>query len=1311
MKQFFFATLGFAAAVLAVASCSATLAADSSSLATQILQQSGVRGGFVVQLGIGDGSLTQALRANTSYQVQGLDRDAAIVESVRRTLIKNDSYGEVAVDQLIGDQLPYIDNLVNLLVSEDLGSIPLSEVQRVLVPNGVAYLKGADGQWTKTVKPRPVDIDEWSHYFHDASGNAVAQDTVVGPPRHLQWVGSPRYSRHHDRMASLSALVSTSGRLFYIMDEGSRISVQLPAKWKLIARDAFNGTVLWKRDIPDWQNHLWPLKSGPTQLSRRLVADGNEVLVTLGYDAPISCIDGATGETVRSYADSEGTEEILKVGTLLFAVVRKGKAELADYAPVNGRVGDQALARELFWNEEPRILMAYEADSGKRLWARQTKISPLTLVADSRAVYFHNGETITAVDQASGEPIWTSQSVTRRNQFNFNFGPRLLVNKDVVLFAGGDGQMLSLSASDGQKLWSASHPNSGYQSPQDLMVVGGLVWCAPTTGGNDSGVFTGRDPKTGEVKKEFPPNVDTYWFHHRCYIAKATEKFILPSRTGIEFVSPSEQDWDIHHWVRGGCLYGVLPCNGLTYAPPHNCACYPEAKLFGFNALAPIAPTRPIPTEIPEQGRLVPGSAYDRALKEKSSGQADWPTFRHDNTRSGAASTAVPPQVSLQWEANLTGRLTAPVVADGKVFIARTDAHTLVALDQVSGQTVWQYTIGARIDSPPTIARGRVLFGGCDGWVYCLSASDGQLVWRYRAAPLDRRTMAYEQQESLWPVHGSVLVRDEVVYAVAGRSNFLDGGLRLVRLDLDKGHKLSETLMDSTNPETGNNLQEKIKILQMPVGLPDILSADDRYLYMKSQKFDFDGKRLDIGPHSGDAAKQASVQRGDGEHIFAPMGFLDDSWYHRSYWVHGQSFAGGHNGYYQAGKFAPSGQILVKGNGYVFGYGRKPEYLRWTTTMERQLFAAEQSPPENSLSSADDQAVAGNASNKVGSAGKKNASSGAGDQFPKSPSLNPAGKPISIEAWVTTTKPNGVVASMGGSSLGFALTIDQGKPCFLLRVDGKLTTVAGPKRIVGGWHHLVGVLDSDASMRLYVDGARVAEGKSDNGLIPRVPANAFSIGQNTGSTVGEYQSPNSLTGIIDELRLYFTAASDEQVAKRFAGESEIGDAPHLVLTFDDESFRDLSPFNNNGTPGSGIAFVDAKYGRGAKFSAANVAENQPAGTSLVKPKWAADVPIYVRALALCGDLLFMAGPPDIIDEEQTFKQIAERDAGVQKLLDEQDRVILGQGGGQLLVVNAQSGEVVHKLELKTLPAWDGMALAHEKVFMTTLDGKVLCLGK
>ena len=59
------------------------------------------------------------------------------------------------------------------------------------------------------------------------------------------------------------------------------------------------------------------------------------------------------------------------------------------------------------------------------------------------------------------------------------------------------------------------------------------------------------------------------WFHHRCYRSRATDKYFIASRTGIEFIDLEAKHWDINHWVRGGCLYGFMPGNGLIYSPPH----------------------------------------------------------------------------------------------------------------------------------------------------------------------------------------------------------------------------------------------------------------------------------------------------------------------------------------------------------------------------------------------------------------------------------------------------------------------------------------------------------------------------------------------------------------------------------------------------------------------------------------------------------------------------------------------------------------------------------------------------------------------
>ncbi|MHC4332147.1 MAG: hypothetical protein ACYSWW_28990 [Planctomycetota bacterium] len=200
----------------------------------------------------------------------------------------------VSVDKLTGDSLPYTDNLVNLIVSENLGGVPMDEVMRILAPGGTAYIK-TGGEWNKAVKPRPEQIDEWTHSMYDATNNAVSSDSIVGPPHQIQWVAGPQWARSHDHLSSISGAVSSGGRIFYIVDEAPMALVILEPDWHLVARDAFNGVLLWKRRIPKWQWHLRGFRTGPSDLSRRLVAVGSRVYVTLGIDGPLVALDAGDG--------------------------------------------------------------------------------------------------------------------------------------------------------------------------------------------------------------------------------------------------------------------------------------------------------------------------------------------------------------------------------------------------------------------------------------------------------------------------------------------------------------------------------------------------------------------------------------------------------------------------------------------------------------------------------------------------------------------------------------------------------------------------------------------------------------------------------------------------------------------------------------------------------------------------------------------------------------------------------------------------------------------------------------------------------
>jgi outer membrane protein assembly factor BamB len=293
----------------------------------------------------------------------------------------------------------------------------------------------------------------------------------------------------------------------------------------------------------------------------------------------------------------------------------------------------------------------------------------------------------------------------------------------------------------------------------------------------------------------------------------------------------------------------------------------------------------------------------------------------------------------------LPGPLTSAVIAEGRLFVAQKNAHTVHALNALDGSSLWQYSAGGRVDSPPTVHGGFVYFGSADGWVYCLRAADGVLAWRFRAAPEARQIVSYGQLESVWPLHGNVLVhqgRDPssppTVYAVAGRSSFLDGGLFLYGLNAQTGELISEQRVSHRDPETGLEPQETVRGVLMPGALPDILATDGSSLFMRHVRFDMQGRPL---PQNVD-------------HLFSSVGFLDDDWWHRTYWQVGTTMLGGYGGWPQIGNRRISGRLLALDGDCVFGFGRK-EYgvtgSHVALNADYHLFAADRSlvqpkPPE-----------------------------------------------------------------------------------------------------------------------------------------------------------------------------------------------------------------------------------------------------------------------------------------------------------------------------------------------------------------------------
>jgi outer membrane protein assembly factor BamB len=577
----------------------------------------------------------------------------------------------------------------------------------------------------------------------------------------------------------------------------------------------------------------------------------------------------------------------------------------------------------------------------------------MSFAVSNRGVFFHDGTCIRSLDPRSGQALFKTEPVVLDRVIATATTPTLAVYKDVVLLWGGADQpefrgksgsraanslrtLTAVSAVDGRKLWSCQTPefSTGFECPKDILVIDDLVWLGIMMGGGENaGTWTGRNVHTGEVEREFKPPEGIYWFHQRCHRSKATERYIVSGRTGIEFVSPKTGWESINHWVRGACIYGTMPANGLIYQPPHPCACYVESLLRGFNALAPAGPQG---AEHQDTPRLERGPAYGQPVLSPVSASAppdEWPTFRHDNARSCFAGSSIAANLKVRWQVRAGTQLSALTAAGGKLFVADKDAHVLRALDTESGKEAWVYRAGARIDSPPALALGRVLFGSKDGYLYCLNAADGALVWRYRVAPVDRYLLAGEQLESVWPVHGSPLVIDDRVYCVAGRSAFLDGGMRFLCLDIKTGKTLNETVLDENDPTTGGKVTDKMSNRTMPVTNPDILSYNGRSVFMNTQRFNLDGSRPVV-----EAMRKASDQLGEDAHLFVNSGFLDDSGFHRTLMLYGRTYSGGDAENHEAAKYAPGGMMLAFNDTHVFGFSRLPHLYRWVRELEWHIY-------------------------------------------------------------------------------------------------------------------------------------------------------------------------------------------------------------------------------------------------------------------------------------------------------------------------------------------------------------------------------------
>ncbi len=843
-----------------------------------------IHGGAVVQLGASNTGTATELAKTGRYIVNLLDSDAKAVTKAQTTFHKNAVYGVAAAETLKDfSHLPYTENLINLIIAES-GTVKPKEIFRVLVPDGALVVTnpgalnkvnlkdagflniqevtnptGGEKKWLVAHKPWPDNMGHWSHPRHDSNGNAVSPDTAVGEPRRIRWIAGHSGSE-------VEGMVSDDGRNFY---------------GQSLTRDSFNGLRLWHRNLALAEDKMDPATFTMTRLSRdyaRPVATEKYLFAVAFPTKNLVAIDSVTGEIVRSFPEIVKPKELVQHKGTVVATSATG-------------------------------IYAFSTETGDILWKKESS-SPRTIVAGSDRVSYIQGEPrkgekseAVTVDLYSGKILWKNSDYPWLDKVKRSvlYGDQLTYEVSSFSNSDADNGIHIVDAKNGDLTWEKTYaPGMNHARQARALFIGDDLWIQQ--GGKidyddkkkakfQPVEVVSIDRKTGEAKKSYAAGLG------HCAPPVATVNMIFSGV--VEMTNLITGELVTNSITKSNCSSenGFIPANGLIYATPKHCTCWPMLR--GYVAMAPEHPglkkgTYPpdLPADKINFTLTKEGAEADpKAAKPSAS---DWPMYRHDAWRSSSSTTAGPKQTNVIWSAQvgskqgplpdsspllfdwndnpfIKGHLSPPTIANGIAYVARPNAHEVVAINTASGKVVWRFTARGRVDTPPTIHNGLALFGDHGGYVHALRADNGKPVWRFQAAPIDERMGAYGQIESAWPVSGSVLISDEKAYFVAGRQQLSDGGVFIFSVDPMTGekewvHKLNDipqVSYDGKNDESFG-FYKNSGLEFDPV---DILHKEGDRIAMSRWMISKDGKEVDVDTWNG----FAKLNTGKGT-VYAPRG-------------------------------------------------------------------------------------------------------------------------------------------------------------------------------------------------------------------------------------------------------------------------------------------------------------------------------------------------------------------------------------------------------------------------------------------------------
>jgi len=573
-----------------------------------ILRRASTSKGYCLILGCGDGRLACELARRSEFQIVAVEPDAAKADRTRRLLDRAGLSGRAVVHHVPDGRLPYTSYCANVVVSDGLlcgGPYPdPCEVFRVLRPCGGVVALAAPAaansepemrKWGRTVFPgwrvaadsglvwglfARGELDgsgQWTHLHAEPGNSACSGDKAVKGTLTLQWFGEPgprdMIDRHHRNVSPLAR----DGRLF------------VPGDCLVFAVDLYNGTPLWRIDLPD---------------SRRLGAflDGGSMVVDdrmLYVVAGDMCrsFDVESGRPGVSFAmpqlenpDPHKWGYVAREGSLLFG---SGCKPEAFYTETSHKADDALWYRDMEVVTSD-YLFAKDKDRDELLWTYRGGLvlnTTITLVAGR--ICFVETDCPQALADANGRmPVKT-------------------------LFAGGDQHLVGLDQQTGRIVFKRKIDVSHFEEPvflnsgQGVLLLSGSrladksVWYSydafdARTGeelwhaGHDSGLPTdgghgeyNRHPAiVGETVYAWPyaytlrtgERIEGWKFERRGHgcggvSASAQCLFWRGGNPWMYDLGPGGGPARLNTVSRPGCWINMIPAGGLLLIPEASSGC------------------------------------------------------------------------------------------------------------------------------------------------------------------------------------------------------------------------------------------------------------------------------------------------------------------------------------------------------------------------------------------------------------------------------------------------------------------------------------------------------------------------------------------------------------------------------------------------------------------------------------------------------------------------------------------------------------------------------------------------------------------